>query len=184
MTSLDPHAARAALRLAHDHIAAALEERNLPVEAVEGLDLRVGHFVSLHKAGHLRGCMGVLESAEALWKALPRTARLAAFEDPRFPGLKPHEWPQCQLELSLLTPFVAVAGVEQIIVGRHGILLEAQCRRALFLPQVATEQGWTREETLAHLCAKAGLPPDAWQMADCRFQVFEAQVIREEIQGL
>lgn len=184
MMDLSTDAARAALRLAHDHITAALEGKELPLSELEGLAMRVGHFVSLHKAGHLRGCMGVLESEEALWRALPRTARLAAFEDPRFPALKPHEWPQCQLELSLLTPFTRIAGVGEIEVGRHGILLEARGHRALFLPQVAVEQGWTREETLAHLCLKAGLPQDAWQGADCRFLVFEALVIREDRQVL
>lgn len=184
MHALNPQVALAALRLAHDSIAAALEERDFTPQAVEGLEPAVGHFVSLHKAGHLRGCIGVIETREPLWRCLPRTARSAAFEDPRFPALKPHEWPQCQVELSILTPPVAVEGPEQIHLGRHGIILEMRQRRALFLPQVAPEQGWTLEETLAHLAAKAGLAPDAWRDGDCTFQIFEAQIIHEKSIGL
>jgi len=184
MHALNPQVALAALHLAHDSIATALEGRPCDTRPVEGLDAPLGHFVSLHKAGHLRGCMGIIACAEPLWRRLPRTARAAAFEDPRFPALKPQEWPQCQVELSILTPPQAVAGPEHIHLGQHGIILESRQRRALFLPQVASEQGWTLEETLAHLAAKAGLPPDAWRDADCVFQVFEAQVIHEEILGL
>lgn len=181
---LDMSAAAAALDLAHRSIAAALEGQVFSAEPVPGLEACLGHFVSLHKAGHLRGCMGVIECDEALWHSLPRTARTAAFEDPRFPALKPHEWPQCQLELSILTQPRAVEGPAHIQLGRHGIILERRGRRALFLPQVASEQGWTLEETLSHLAVKAGLAPDAWRNADCRFLCFEAQVIDEAELGL
>jgi uncharacterized protein len=179
MRLLSEEAAAAALRLVRATLEAALGNRppgDLPTAGLEGL---AGAFVSLHKAGHLRGCMGRLEAEEPLWRVLAEVARSAAFEDPRFPALKPAEWAQCAIEISVLGPSRAVKGPEEIRVGRHGIILEARGRRAVFLPQVAGEQGWTLEETLAHLSRKAGLPPDAWRQPDCRLAVFEAQVLAE-----
>jgi hypothetical protein len=183
MTPLTREAARAALGLARRSIEQALEGRMVADQPVPGLEQRAGAFVSLHKAGHLRGCIGRLEADQPLWRLLPTLARSAACEDPRFPALKPAEWPQCAVEISLLGPARAVAGPDEIQVGRHGIVLEQGGRRAVYLPQVATGQGWTREETLAHLSVKAGLPPDAWRGEGCRLLVFEAQVLREDEQA-
>ena len=144
-----------------------------------GLERPVGVFVSLHKAGHLRGCMGRLEADLPLGQALRRMARCAAFEDPRFPALKAGELAQCEVEISLLGPVEPVSGPGELRLGEHGVTLDCAGRRAVFLPQVAPEQGWTLEETLSHLARKAGLPPDAWRRDDCRLGAFTAQVLRE-----
>jgi len=106
-------------------------------------------------------------------------ARCAAFEDPRFPALKADELPQCEVEITVLEPVRPVAGPGELRLGEHGIVLECGGRRAVFLPQVALEQGWTLEETLTHLARKAGLAPDAWRREDCRLGAFTAQVLRE-----
>jgi AMMECR1 domain-containing protein len=74
-----------------------------------------------------------------------------------------------------LTSLVPVAGPEEIVIGRHGIVLSKGGRKSVFLPQVAPEQGWDRETTLTHLALKAGLGPDAWREG-CEFLVFEADV--------
>lgn len=166
-----------------DFVRQAIESQwgdgNPPPAPAGGLfDERRGAFVSLHKAGHLRGCMGWLESDLPLGSTLLRVAMSAAFDDPRFPPLKADEWPQCDVEISVLGPSLPVEGPAGIQIGRHGIRLEHGGRHAVFLPQVAPEQGWTLEETLAALCRKAGLPPDAWEDAACRLSVFEAQVWR------
>jgi len=149
-----------------------------PAPAGGVFDERCGVFVTLHKAGHLRGCIGRPLGDRPLGAALREVALEAAFDDPRFPPLRPDEWPQVELEISLLEEPRPVAGPGGIEAGRHGVLLDCDGRRALFLPQVAAEQGWTREELLAALCRKAGLPRDAWQRPGCRLRVFEARVLR------
>jgi len=179
MYEMDAAARRAALRLARATIEADLAGRSQDPAPVPALELPAGAFVTLHKAGHLRGCIGRMEADEPLWRVIVGMARAAAFGDPRFPPLKPDEWPQCELEISVLTPARPVAGPGEVELGRHGIVLHAAGRRAVFLPQVAAEQGWTLEETLTRLARKAGLPPDAWRRPDCRLEVFEALILRE-----
>jgi uncharacterized protein (TIGR00296 family) len=88
------------------------------------------------------------------------------------------ELPEIQVEVSALTPLRDVDGPDAIVIGRHGIVLEQAGRRAVFLPQVAPEQGWDLPTTLTQLALKAGLAPDAWRR-DCRFQVFEAEICEE-----
>lgn len=134
-----------------------------------------GAFVTLHAHGSLRGCIGIIEGRLSLAAAVARNAAAAAVDDPRFPAVTPDELSNLILEVSALTPLRAVAGPGDIVVGRHGILLGKSGRQAVFLPQVATEQGWDLPTTLAHLCRKAGLPADAWRDG-ARLHVFEAEV--------
>ena len=134
-----------------------------------------GAFVTLTLDGSLRGCIGTIEGTCPLIEAVLRNARAAACEDPRFAPVGPDEVDALELEISALTPLQPVAGPEDIDVGRHGVVLEYGPRRAVFLPQVATEQGWDRITMLGHLSLKAGLAPNAWQDG-ARFQVFEAEV--------
>jgi len=175
---LEKETALRALRYVRELLRADVDGGPEPV-LPEGLERHAGVFVSLHKAGHLRGCMGRLEADLPLGQALRRMARCAAFEDPRFPALKAGELDQCEVEISVLGPVTPVEGPAALRLGEHGITLDCAGRRAVFLPQVAPEQGWTLEETLAHLARKAGLPPDAWRRDDCRLGAFTAQVLRE-----
>lgn len=175
---LDSGTALLALRYVRGLLQADLDGGPEPAPP-QGLERPAGVFVSLHKAGHLRGCMGRLEADLPLGQALRRMARCAAFEDPRFPALKGDELAQCEVEISLLGPVTPVEGPEALRLGEHGVTLDCAGRRAVFLPQVAPEQGWTLEETLSHLSRKAGLPPDAWRRDDCRLGAFTAQVLRE-----
>jgi AmmeMemoRadiSam system protein A len=178
---LSPSAATQALQYVRELLQADLEQTPEPaLPAADGLERQAGAFVSLHKAGHLRGCMGWLESDQPLNSVLRHTARNAAFDDPRFPALRLEELPQCEVEITVLEPSHPVTGPQEIRLGLHGIILEARGRRAVFLPQVAPEQGWTLEETLTHLALKAGLPADAWRSAGCQLSVFEALVLREQ----
>lgn len=138
-----------------------------------------GVFVTLHLSGHqLRGCIGEILPQRPLFEAVMDHALNAAFHDPRFPALSPSEWPAISIEISALTPPHPVASPEDIVIGRHGIILEKEGRSAVFLPQVATEQQWTREQTLSYLSRKAGLAPEAWKH-NAAFQVFEADVFNE-----
>ena len=134
-----------------------------------------GAFVTLHALGHLRGCIGVIEGRLPLLRAVAGNAAAAAVGDPRFPPVTPDELSNLTLEVSALTPLRPVDGPAGIVIGRHGILLGRQGRQAVFLPQVATEQGWDLPTTLSQLCRKAGLPPDAWREG-ATLRVFEADV--------
>lgn len=134
-----------------------------------------GAFVTLHAGGRLRGCIGTIVGHEPLARAVAANGAAAAVHDPRFPPVSPDELSNITLEVSVLTPLLEVAGPESVEIGRHGILLEKNGRHAVFLPQVATEQGWNLATTLAQLCRKAGLPTDAWRQG-ARLHVFEAEV--------
>lgn len=144
--------------------------------AVEGaLAEHRGAFVTLTRDGRLRGCIGSIVGRIPLVDAVVAAATNAAVQDPRFPPVTPAEVPRLHLEVSVLSTLLPVAGPEAIEVGRHGVLLSRGRRQAVFLPQVATEQGWDRDTMLTHLALKAGLPPDAWREAT-RFEVFTADV--------
>jgi len=150
-----------------------------PSELPEETKYRAGAFVTLKKGNMLRGCIGSIYPSQPLWEAVVSNAINAAVNDPRFPPMRPEELKEVWIEISVLTPPREIQGPEAFQVGRHGIILEKNGRRAVFLPQVAPEQGWGREETLDHLSLKAGLPRDAWREG-ARFWVFEAQVFGEK----
>jgi len=138
-----------------------------------------GAFVTLHKQGNLRGCIGQIQALGPLYLTVAEMAGAAALRDPRFPPVQPSELDGIDLEISVLSPFREIQDVEEIEVGVHGLLLRKGPYRGLLLPQVATEQGWDREEFLQHTCYKAGLPADAWREG-ATIEVFSAQVFGEE----
>jgi len=138
-------------------------------------------FVTLHKSnGALRGCIGNIVAHEALGKNIAHNAINSAFGDPRFPKLAEEELNDVEIEVSVLTPARPIATPEDFIIGEHGIILQCRGRSAVFLPQVAPEQGWDREDTLTNLCYKAGLPFRAWQSEDAKLSVFTAIVFSEK----
>jgi uncharacterized protein (TIGR00296 family) len=101
-----------------------------------------------------------------------------ADSDPRFNPVSPAELGDIELEISVLTPEREIDAIEEIEIGRHGLIVEQRGRRGLMLPQVAVEHNWDRETFVAHTCLKAGLPADAWRHG-ARVLVFEAQVFAE-----
>ena len=179
---ISPGEKKTLLKLAREAIQTRLKRAPAPQLAPEELTPRLqgdgACFVTLHLGGELRGCIGHLEASEPLWQNVVRNARAAAFSDPRFLPLSPAEFAAVTLDISVLTPFRPISGPEAFIVGRHGIILEKGGNHAVFLPQVAPEQGWDRETTLTHLALKAGLPPDGWRRS-ATFSVFEAVVLGE-----
>lgn len=146
-----------------------------PIDLTDGMKQIAGAFVTLHLHGMLRGCIGEITPYRELYKAVIDHAVNAAVHDPRFPPVTLVDLGELDLEISALTPPVAISSYNEIELGRHGIVLEKNGHSAVFLPQVAPEQGWTLAETLTHLSLKAGLPLAAWR-EDCRFEVFEAIV--------
>ncbi len=170
--------ARQALREKLEHNRTPRVESFPPGASPERLRAISGVFVTLERDGALRGCIGSIEGREPLCDGVIRNALNAALEDPRFPPVRPEEVKDLHIEISVLTPPREVAGPEEIEVGRHGVVLQRGGQRAVFLPQVAPEQGWDRETMLTHLARKAGLPGDAWR-SGAKFKVFEAQVFEE-----
>ena len=136
-------------------------------------------FVTLKIGGALRGCIGSLEAVEPLYMSVHRNAINAAMNDYRFSPVEPPELPGIEVDVSILSPNRKIAALSEFKVGAHGIILEKGRARSVFLPEVAVEQGWSREETLTHLSLKARLPADAWK-SDATFLVFESCVITRE----
>ncbi len=135
-------------------------------------------FVTLQKAGQLRGCIGTVEAWRELWLDIVENAGAAALKDPRFPPVEASELIAVELEVSVLTPPQAVSGPDEITLGVDGVVISLAKRRALYLPQVAPSQGWDIDATLDSLCRKAGLPSDAWRDPKMEFLTFQAQVFR------
>lgn len=135
-------------------------------------------FVTLTKDGELRGCIGSIEAGEPLALCVANNAVSAATGDPRFFPVGADELPRIHIEINVLSSPYRVRGIEDFVLGKHGVILEKHGRRALFLPEVMVEQRWTPEETLAHLCLKASLPRDAWR-SGCELSFFETEAFGE-----
>jgi len=140
---------------------------------------RQGAFVTLNKHGRLRGCIGHMAEDTPVALTVPRMALQAALRDTRFAPVQPDEIPALEFEISVLTPFAQVPTPDAILVGRDGVVLEKGGRRAVYLPQVAPEQGWDRDEMLGHLCQKAGMATGCWQH-NAKLFTFQAEVFAEE----
>lgn len=169
----DRHRLLAAARQA---AADALAERAPATIPAEGVMARhAGAFVSFHRGGDLRGCIGHPSGDRPLASVIPECAVAAATGDPRFPSVRPDELDDCVIEISVLGPISPVASPADIVVGRHGLIVEQGWHRGLLLPQVAVEYGWDREMFLDRTCGKAGLPADAWKQG-ARVSCFEAEV--------
>jgi AmmeMemoRadiSam system protein A len=169
---------RLLLRLAREAIAAHVNR--LPESAISNLPSAIlvrpaGAFVTLHKRGDLRGCIGHIEPTEPIGVVVPRCAIAACSTDPRFPSVTADELDAIDIEISLLGPLEPIGGPQDVSVGRHGLVVERGWHRGLLLPQVATEWQWDAEAFLAHTCEKARLPRDAWQQG-AKVWRFEAEV--------
>jgi AmmeMemoRadiSam system protein A len=140
-------------------------------------------FVTLHtQDGRLRGCIGNIgEGFEALCDNVVRNAENAAFRDPRFPPVSSiNELETLNIEISVLTSPEKIPTHDEFSVGKDGIIIRKNGRSAVFLPQVAEEQGWDKQTTLNQLCLKAGLPPDEWRKPGMEFLTFRAVVFSEK----
>ena len=172
------------LRLAREVLERLFLTDTVPLPRPDSPALRAprGAFVTLKEKGELRGCIGRMVPDTPLALTVARMAVQAALHDPRFSPVKSWELPSLEIEISVLTPFAPVSGPGAVAVGRDGVLLEKDGRSAVFLPQVAPEQGWNREELLGHLCEKAGLPEDCWKRG-ARLSTFQAEVFAEKRQA-
>jgi AmmeMemoRadiSam system protein A len=172
------------LKIARQSIEAVLDGRRAEVDLAavdEPLRRPSGAFVSLHTAdGDLRGCIGSIQPVAPLCQAVVSNAINAAFRDPRFHPLRKDELTNVLIEISVMSPIEPIASVEEIVVGRDGLIIRRGAHAGLLLPQVATEYGWDRETFLRHTCIKAGLPPETWRSKECRIERFSAEVFGEQ----
>lgn len=171
---------KALLAYVRETLARRLSGRMVP--AAHGLGPEVqqkrGVFVTLKKRGALRGCIGRMIPDKPLSELVGAVALQSALEDPRFRPVTLDELKDLEIEISVLTPMKPVPGADHIVVGRDGVLIRKGGRSAVFLPQVAPEQGWGRDEMLEHLCLKAGLPPGSWKEG-AQLLTFQAVVFSE-----
>jgi AmmeMemoRadiSam system protein A len=177
-----PEERRWLLRLAHMSIRSAVCGSPLKVEQASAhLREARGAFTTLHEHGELRGCIGYVVAISPLDETICETARAAALEDPRFTPVVAAELDSLQVEISVLSPMALIAP-EDVVVGRHGLMVSHGGRRGLLLPQVPTEWGWDRETFLAQTCRKAGLPADQWRRG-AKLEAFTAEVFGEATAG-
>lgn len=145
---------------------------------------KFGAFVTLHKNGSLRGCIGYIIGVKEITETIIDMAEASAFDDPRFASLKKEEFEKIDIEVSILSPIVKVENISEIVIGRDGLIIKKGYRSGLLLPQVAPEQRWNLEQFLMNTSMKAGLPPDAWKDKDAVIEKFSAQVFGEIQLGL
>ena len=140
-----------------------------------------GAFVTLRTRGTLRGCIGRMVSDIPLHKLVSEMAVSAATEDPRFNQIQPSELDDLEIDISVLSPLQKVENPLDFELGRHGIYIKKDSTTGCFLPQVAVDTGWTREEFLTQCCStKAGLSPDAWKREDVDVYIFTSEIISEK----
>jgi AmmeMemoRadiSam system protein A len=173
------------LAQARESIASELEKRK-PLYSETGIKTDsslykpCGAFVTLHKNGNLRGCIGRMTANLPLLETVRLMAREAAFGDPRFPPLRNEELPQCHIEISALSPMETCGDPMQVKVGVHGLYIRKGGRSGVLLPQVPVEQGWNLSEYLEYICVKAGLPQGSWKDSSAELLTFTAIVFSEE----
>jgi AmmeMemoRadiSam system protein A len=168
------------LELARRVIVSVIAEKRFPdIPRPTGpLSVPGGAFVTLHRSGQLRGCVGQMENPGPLMDTVARAAINAALHDTRFAPVAAEELRSLEIEISVLSPLETVAP-EAIVAGCHGLVVVRGEFRGVLLPQVATERRWTVQRFLEETCAKAGLPPDAWKFPPTQIFAFTADVFSE-----
>jgi len=180
---LNENQKRKLLKIARETLESYLRDGRLPDFKAdnEALKEKRGVFVTLKKNGQLRGCIGSFFPEKPLYQLVQEMAIAAAVNDPRFPPLQYNELEDIKIEISVLSPLRRISSPEEIELEKHGVYLKYGARTATFLPQVATETGWTCEEFLSQLCTqKAGLPADCYLDPEVELFVYTAQVFGEE----
>ena len=168
---------KAALKeIARESIRLSFFGRNYKPENLSPtLKQKCGAFVSLHKHGRLRGCIGHFGEDHTLGEIVAQMARAAAFEDPRFDSVRQSELDDIDIEISVLTPMRRIKSIDEFVLGKHGIYIRKGWRSGTYLPQVADEVNWSKEEFVSHCAAeKAGIGWNGWK--DAELFVYEAIV--------
>lgn len=180
---LDEEAKKEALVITRQTLESYLNQGKIPQIDLQNKSLKekLGAFVTLRKEGELRGCIGSFEPSEPLYKVIQEMAIAAATEDTRFLPVTLQELKEIKIEISVMTPKKQIDNWQKIQLGKQGVVVRKGRQSGTFLPQVATETGWSKEEFLSQLCSqKAGLPPDCYLDPSVKLFIFEAQVFEEK----
>lgn len=174
------------LKIAREAVVAAMTDQAYVPEKPESRKLleKAGAFVTLRERGELRGCIGYIEARLSVYETVAETAAKAAVSDPRFEPVGEEELKDIEVEVSVLSSLTKVNDVKEIDVGKHGVLIENGFYRGLLLPQVATENGWGRDEFLRYTCMKAGLEKDCYKTSGTKIYIFTAEVFSEGELGI
>ncbi|MBL7070720.1 MAG: AmmeMemoRadiSam system protein B [Candidatus Omnitrophica bacterium] len=182
-TMLNASRRKRLLEIARDTISTYLSTGKAPAleETDDIFNREMGAFVTLHKNGQLRGCIGNMIGKGPLYLTVRDMAIQSATGDPRFPKVTSAELGQIDIEVSVLSELEKVTDVNKIEMGTHGVIVRKGFASGVFLPQVAIETGWSRDEFMSNLCSgKAGLAPDAWKKGDIDIFIFTAEVFGEK----
>jgi len=170
------------LKIAKISVEKFLKEGKIPQfqPSSQRLKRHQGAFVTLKKEGHLRGCIGHIGEDMPLYEVVSQMAVAAAFYDSRFPPVREQDLPYLEYEISVLSPLKKIRSIDEIKLGVHGVEVVVDDKKAVFLPQVATENNWNLEEFLNHLMLKADLPINYWKENPVDFYIFEADVFSDK----
>ena len=152
---------------------------NVKNPSVSVLERKQSAFVTIRHNGTLRGCVGRLENDKRLYQLIPELAIRSAYEDWRFHSINRAELDGIEIEISLLSHSRTINTIDDIIIGKHGIIFEKDHKKSVFLPKVAVEQNWNVSTTLNNLAIKAGLDQHDWKI-DSIIQIFTAQVFSDK----
>jgi len=180
MSSLADREKQLLLQIARSALTQAVENKP-PLQnssAAEIFQQPAGAFVTLHRRGRLRGCVGQLPGRDSLAAVVAHCARAAALDDSRFEPVAPAELSEIAIEVSVLSPLEDVA-LEVIETGKHGLVVSQGRQRGVLLPQVASQFNWGAQRFLEETCVKAGLDREAWKNPATRVQAFAAEVFSE-----
>jgi AmmeMemoRadiSam system protein B/AmmeMemoRadiSam system protein A len=161
-----------------------IKEKLLYPILTPSLEVKRGAFVTLEKNGALRGCIGKVISNQSLYKTIADMTKTAALYDSRFSPVTKKELPQIKIKISVLTQPKPIKQYQDIIIGKHGIIIKHKNKSALFLPSVAPDNKWDLETTLSFLSEKAGLSRNAWKNPNVKFSVFESDDFEQTKTGL
>ncbi|HQQ20246.1 MAG TPA: AmmeMemoRadiSam system protein A [Exilispira sp.] len=140
---------------------------------------KYGVFVTLTEKGELRGCIGLVRGVEPLTTGIKTMAKEAAFNDYRFGPLRKNEFNDIKIEISILSPMEKINNINEIVIGRDGLMIVRGTNSGLLLPQVPVEYGWDLKTYLEHLCLKAGLPKNSYTLPGTIIYSFSAYVFNE-----
>ncbi len=180
--SLNAKQRKELLKLARDTIVFYLDQGK-PLDASSDNEILKevrGVFVTLRRKQQLRGCIGSIIGTKPLYLGVRDMAIASATQDFRFKAVTKDELEGIHIEISVLTPLEQITNSDEIILGKHGVLVRDAYRSGVYLPQVATETGWSKEEFMNSLCGqKAGMESSAWKNGKCEIYIFSAEVFEE-----
>lgn len=151
-----------------------LENNNKKFEKKRGV------FVTLKNRGNLRGCIGYIKPIDTIWNSVIKMTKSAAFNDPRFTSIRTGELDNTNIEISILSKLIKISEIDDIKVGRDGILIQKGYSSGVLLPQVATNNKWDSKTFMENTCWKAGLSKDCYKDDGVDIFRFEADVFSEK----